>query len=82
MVLARKQALEQVKLNAKGCEEERKKVRLSVIVCDISYADFLKEKKINHVGDASKVNGGAIVTRKFHSGNDDVVWASKGRWQE
>ncbi|KEH38026.1 RNA recognition motif [Medicago truncatula] len=82
MVLARKQALEQVKLNAKGSEEEREKVHLIVVVGDISYADFFKEKKISHFGHASKVNGGAIVTRKFHSDNDDVVWASKGCWQE
>lgn len=51
MVLARKHALEQVKLNAKGSEKEREQERLG---------------------------GEAKVTRKFHSDNEDVVWASKG----
>jgi len=74
MVLARKHALEQVKLNAKGSEEEREQVRLSGVVGDI----FFKEKNTSNVGDASKVIGEANVTRKFHSDNEDVVWASKG----
>ena len=78
MALAIKQALEQVKLNAKGSEEEREHVRLGAVVGDISYADFFKEKEISHVGDASKLIGGTNVTRKFHSDNEDVVWESKG----
>jgi len=56
--LARKKALEQVKLNAKGSEEEREKTRLSaVVVGDISF--FVTDKKNSHVG------AGANVTRKF-----------------
>ena len=69
--LARKQTLEQVKLNAKGSEEEREKAQLSVVVAgDISCS--VKDKNYNHVA------GGANVTRKFLSDNEDVVWASKG----
>jgi len=78
MALARKHALEQVKLNAKDSEEEREQVRLSAAIGDIPYADFFKEKKISHVGDAPNVIGGANVTRNFHYDNDDVVWTSKG----
>jgi hypothetical protein len=42
MVLARKHALEQVKLNAKGSEEEREQVRLSGVAGVIPYANFFK----------------------------------------
>ncbi|KEH26001.1 RNA recognition motif [Medicago truncatula] len=77
MVLVRKHALEQVKLNAKGSEEEREQVRLSGVAGDIPYANFFKEKHTSHVSDAPKVIGEANVTRKFHSDNEDVVWASK-----
>ncbi|AES70132.1 DUF4283 domain protein [Medicago truncatula] len=78
MALARKRALEQVKLNAKGSEEEREQVRLSGGAGVIPYANFFKEKNNSHVGDAPKVIGEAKVTRKYHSDNEDVVWASKG----
>jgi hypothetical protein len=58
-------------MDVKGREEEREKARLSaVVVGDISCS--VKDKKNSHVG------GGANVTRKFSSNNEDVVWASKG----
>ena len=70
-MLTRKQALQRVKLNAKGSEEEREKARLSaVVVGDISCS--VKEKKNSRVG------GGANTTRKFFFYIEDVVWASKG----
>lgn len=71
MALARKQTLEQVKLNAKVSEEERAQVRLSTVAGGISDSDFFKEKKFNH-------GGGANVICKFLSDNEDVVWARKG----
>ena len=78
LVLARKQALEKVKLNAKGSEEEREKLRLSVVSGETSYADLVKGKKISHDCGVDNVKRDVNVMRKFNSDNDDVVWASKG----
>jgi len=78
MALARKRALEQVKLNAMGSEEEREQVRLSGVAGDTPYINFFTEHKTSNVGTTLKVIGKANVTRKFHSDNEDVIWASKG----
>jgi len=78
MALARKRALEQVKLNAMGSEEEREQVRLSGVAGDTPYVNFFTENKTSNVGTTPKVIGKANVTRKFHSDNEDVIWASKG----
>ena len=78
LVLARKQVLEMVKLSAKCSEEEREKLRLSVVSGETSYVDLIKGKKISHDCGVDNVKHDMNVMRKFNSDNDDVVWASKG----